>query len=101
MPQPGQPQQMTQITIRQGVPQQVQVRGPTQLNLPTTPLPESALRPPGPNPTTEAVQTRPQFAPNQGMQIMLENWEEGNYRVTDKPRPRGEVIIGGGSVANG
>jgi hypothetical protein len=24
----------------------------------------------------------------------LVNWEEGNYRVTDKPRPRGEVLIG-------
>ena len=22
------------------------------------------------------------------------NWEEGNYRVTDKPNPRGEIIIG-------
>jgi long-chain acyl-CoA synthetase len=39
--------------------------------------------------------------PNQGMQIKLVNWEEGNYRVTDKPRPRGEIIIGGSSVADG
>ena len=39
--------------------------------------------------------------PQQGMQIKLVNWEEGNYRVTDKPRPRGEVIIGGNSVADG
>ena len=39
--------------------------------------------------------------PNQGMQIKLVNWEEGNYRVTDKPRPRGEIIIGGPSVADG
>ena len=39
--------------------------------------------------------------PNQGMQIKLENWEEGNYRVTDKPRPRGEIIIGGNSIADG
>lgn len=29
------------------------------------------------------------------------NWEEGNYRVTDKPNPRGEIIIGGGNVAAG
>ena len=39
--------------------------------------------------------------PNQGTQIMLVNWDEGNYRVTDKPRPRGEIIIGGNSVADG
>ena len=39
--------------------------------------------------------------PNQAMQIKLVNWEEGNYRVTDKPRPRGEIIIGGNSVADG
>lgn len=39
--------------------------------------------------------------PNQGMQIKLVNWEEGSYRVTDLPRPRGEVIIGGASVADG
>ena len=39
--------------------------------------------------------------PNQGMQIKLVNWEEGNYRVTDKPRPRGEIIIGGNSIADG
>jgi len=31
--------------------------------------------------------------------IRLQNWEEGSYRVTDKPYPRGEVIIGGGNVA--
>ena len=58
MPQPGQPLQ-----------QIVQVRGPTQFNLPTTPLPEAILRPPVPNPTTKVVQTRPQFAPNQGVQM--------------------------------
>ena len=39
--------------------------------------------------------------PNQGIQIKLVNWEEGNYRVTDKPYPRGEIIIGGNCVAEG
>ena len=39
--------------------------------------------------------------PNQGMQIKLINWEEGNYRVTDQPRPRGEIVIGGGCIAEG
>ena len=28
------------------------------------------------------------------VRIKLVNWEEGNYKVTDKPRPRGEIIIG-------
>ncbi len=39
--------------------------------------------------------------PNQGVQLKLINWEEGNYRVTDKPCPRGEIIIGGPCVADG
>lgn len=39
--------------------------------------------------------------PNPLVQIKLVNWEEGNYRVTDKPRPRGEIIIGGNCVAAG
>jgi len=38
--------------------------------------------------------------PVQGVQIQLVNWEEGNYRVTDKPYPRGEIMIGGGNVAS-
>jgi len=37
--------------------------------------------------------------PVQGVHIRLVNWEEGNYRVTDKPYPRGEIYIGGGNVA--
>merc|ERR1712192_23175 len=37
--------------------------------------------------------------PVQGVNIRLVDWEEGNYRVTDKPRPRGEVYIGGRNVA--
>ena len=40
-------------------------------------------------------------APLLDVKVKLVNWEEGNYRVTDKPRPRGEVIIGGNSVADG
>ncbi|XP_023327811.1 long-chain-fatty-acid--CoA ligase 4 [Eurytemora carolleeae] len=36
-----------------------------------------------------------------GMEVKLINWEEGNYRVTDKPFPRGEILIGGKSVAKG
>lgn len=33
--------------------------------------------------------------------IRLVNWEEGNYRVTNKPYPQGEIIIGGDSVSLG
>ena len=33
--------------------------------------------------------------------LKLKNWEEGNYRTTDIPFPRGEIIIGGPSVAKG
>lgn len=33
--------------------------------------------------------------------IKLVNWEEGGYRVTDQPFPRGEVIIGSKAVATG
>lgn len=40
-------------------------------------------------------------APMAGMEIKLVNWEEGHYRVTDSPRPRGELVIGGNSVAKG
>jgi len=39
--------------------------------------------------------------PVQGVHIRLVNWEEGNYKVTDKPWPRGEIYIGGGNVAQG
>ena len=39
--------------------------------------------------------------PNPGTQIALVNWEEGNYRVTDLPRPRGEVLIGGPAITEG
>ncbi|KAH8399352.1 hypothetical protein KR215_008220 [Drosophila sulfurigaster] len=33
--------------------------------------------------------------------IRLVNWEEGNYRVTNKPYPQGEVLIGGECVSKG
>ena len=50
--------------------------------------------------------------PVQGINIKLENWEEWKYRVTDnpsmfnydngdKPRPRGEVLIGGRNITDG
>lgn len=33
--------------------------------------------------------------------IKLVNWDEGNYRVTNKPNPQGEIIIGGDNVSHG
>ncbi|KAH7352445.1 hypothetical protein KP509_19G045500 [Ceratopteris richardii] len=33
--------------------------------------------------------------------VKLINWEEGGYRVTDQPFPRGEIVIGGPSVTLG
>ncbi|XP_069684271.1 fatty acid CoA ligase Acsl3-like isoform X3 [Periplaneta americana] len=40
-------------------------------------------------------------APTTVCDIKLVDWEEGNYRVTDKPFPRGEIIIGGDNVSPG
>ncbi|KAL0895201.1 hypothetical protein ABMA27_013641 [Loxostege sticticalis] len=40
-------------------------------------------------------------APTTGTDIRLVNWEEGHYRVTNKPFPQGEIVIGGDSVAEG
>eukprot|EP00090_Calanus_glacialis_P001394 TRINITY_DN10994_c0_g1_i1.p1 TRINITY_DN10994_c0_g1~~TRINITY_DN10994_c0_g1_i1.p1 ORF type:complete len:726 (-),score=259.31 TRINITY_DN10994_c0_g1_i1:181-2358(-) len=40
-------------------------------------------------------------APLMDVDIKLVDWEEGNYRVTDKPNPRGEVHVGGDNVAVG
>ncbi|CAM4811169.1 unnamed protein product [Rotaria magnacalcarata] len=34
-------------------------------------------------------------------EIRLENWDEGRYKNTDKPNPRGEIVIGGKVVAAG
>lgn len=33
--------------------------------------------------------------------IRLVNWEEGGYRVSNRPYPQGEIIIGGDSVSQG
>lgn len=40
-------------------------------------------------------------APNQNVQLKLINWDEGNYKISDKPLPRGEVVLGGNFVAEG
>ncbi|KAG5888285.1 hypothetical protein JTB14_006672 [Gonioctena quinquepunctata] len=33
--------------------------------------------------------------------IKLVSWDEGNYRITDKPHPRGEIILGGENISAG
>jgi len=40
-------------------------------------------------------------APLSGVPIKLVDWEEGNYHTSDKPNPRGEIVIGGDCVTNG
>lgn len=39
--------------------------------------------------------------PLNGIQIKLVDWDEGGYHVSDRPYPRGEVVIGGPTVAAG
>lgn len=34
-------------------------------------------------------------------EIRLADWEEGNYRITDTPFPRGEIYIGGDTIVQG
>lgn len=40
-------------------------------------------------------------APSALIELRLVNWEEGNYRVTNKPYPQGEILIGGEVVSPG
>ena len=40
-------------------------------------------------------------APSIGARIKLVDWTEGGYTPTDKPHPRGEIVIGGECVTNG
>lgn len=39
--------------------------------------------------------------PNHGVRLTLEDWAEGGYLVTDKPNPRGEIVVGGPMVSRG
>ena len=34
-----------------------------------------------------------------GVEARLVDWEEGEYRVIDRPNPRGEIILGGEPIA--
>ena len=37
--------------------------------------------------------------PMAGVEARLVDWEEGEYRVTDIPHPRGEIVLGGEPIA--
>ena len=37
--------------------------------------------------------------PMAGVETRLVDWEEGDYKVTDRPNPRGEIILGGETIA--
>jgi len=39
--------------------------------------------------------------PMAGMEVRLIDWEEGNYKITDQPYPRGEMVVGGDPVTRG
>jgi len=39
--------------------------------------------------------------PLAGTEIRLVDWDEGNYRITDKPLPRGEILVGSHSISMG
>lgn len=39
--------------------------------------------------------------PLRGVYAKLDDWSEGGYRVTDQPRPRGELIIGSRGITLG
>ena len=40
-------------------------------------------------------------APLSGIQIRLEDWQEGGYTAVDEPNPRGELIVGGLGISKG
>ena len=37
--------------------------------------------------------------PMAGIEARLVDWEEGEYKVTDKPNPRGEILLSGDHIA--
>ncbi|XP_076331044.1 fatty acid CoA ligase Acsl3-like isoform X3 [Tachypleus tridentatus] len=39
--------------------------------------------------------------PLKGCYVCLDDWEEGGYYKTDKPNPRGEIMVGGNTVTKG
>uniref|UniRef100_A0A0N7ZBX8 long-chain-fatty-acid--CoA ligase n=2 Tax=Scylla olivacea TaxID=85551 RepID=A0A0N7ZBX8_SCYOL len=39
--------------------------------------------------------------PNYGVVLTLEDWADGGYLTTDKPNPRGQIVVGGPMVSRG
>lgn len=39
--------------------------------------------------------------PNYGVLVKLIDWDEGGYRTSDKPNPRGEVVVAGDCITKG
>eukprot|EP00092_Neocalanus_flemingeri_P024233 GFUD01026282.1.p1 GENE.GFUD01026282.1~~GFUD01026282.1.p1 ORF type:complete len:737 (-),score=160.12 GFUD01026282.1:30-2240(-) len=39
--------------------------------------------------------------PMAGMEVRLIDWEEGKYKISDKPYPRGELVLGGDPITRG
>ena len=39
--------------------------------------------------------------PYHSVKYYLADWDEGGYSSSDKPNPRGEVVVGGDTVASG
>ena len=39
--------------------------------------------------------------PMTGLHVKLIDWKEGNYKVTDRPNPRGEIVLGGNTICQG
>ena len=37
--------------------------------------------------------------PMAGIEARLVDWDEGEYKVTDRPRPRGEILLAGEPIA--
>ena len=37
--------------------------------------------------------------PMAGIEARLVDWDEGEYKVTDRPKPRGEILLAGEPIA--
>ncbi|KAG5667342.1 hypothetical protein PVAND_015325 [Polypedilum vanderplanki] len=55
----------------------------------------------GPVMDTEDMSVGRSGCPATTSHVRLVNWEEGNYYVTNRPNPQGELIIGGENVTDG
>lgn len=49
----------------------------------------------GASATTACISARGTATPCHGFQVTLMDWEDGGYCTTDKPHPRGEILVAG------